>query len=88
MPREDGLLSVMSHDADKPVAEIPTIQCVHCGGHWVAQPGSGRIRGFCQNCMGPVCGPGCAECIPTDLYLTNLEKGRPDNFRPICVPTS
>lgn len=44
-----------------------------------------NIRGFCTNCMGPVCGPGCAECVPTEQLLENYEKGRPLNFRPTIV---
>lgn len=45
------------------------------------------VRGFCMNCNGPVCGPGCAECIPEDQMLTNLEKGRSADFKPIRVFT-
>lgn len=43
------------------------------------------VRGWCQNCNGPICGPSCAECVPADLYLTNLEKGRNPEFKPICA---
>jgi hypothetical protein len=41
-----------------------------------------------MNCAGPVCGPGCAECIPTDLLLENMEQGRPLDFKPVVVPVS
>jgi hypothetical protein len=51
-----------------------TLQCVHCGGHWIMEPGSGRERGFCARCMGPVCGMrNCWECIPEEQMLTNIE---------------
>jgi hypothetical protein len=26
---------------------------------------------------------GCAECVPVEQYLDNLEKGRPANYKPI-----
>lgn len=42
-----------------------TIQCVHCGKHWIPVRGSGRRRGFCMMCNGPVCGS--RECIETCL---------------------
>lgn len=78
--------------ADKPSLEIDTVACVHCGGHFAIQPGSGRIRGYCMNCSGPICGPSCAACVPVEQYLANLEAGLPselaDKFTPICVPTS
>lgn len=51
-----------------------TLQCVHCGGHWIPQRGSGMIRGFCRNCMGPVCGPGCARCVPAERQLELIEQ--------------
>lgn len=86
--RECGLAIFLDPGADRPVLEIATAQCCHCGGHFPIQPGSGRIRGFCMNCNGPVCGPGCEACVPTDLLLENMEKGRPEDFRPIFVPVS
>lgn len=51
-----------------------TLQCVHCGGHWIRQPGSGRVRGFCTRCQGVVCGErNCWECVPEELMLLNME---------------
>lgn len=81
--RDDGYVIISDPGSDKPILEIASVQCVHCGGHWIPQPGSGKIRGFCMRCNGPICGPGCQECVPTDLLLENMEKGRPLNFRPI-----
>lgn len=51
-----------------------TACCVHCGGHWVVQRGSGIARGFCMNCNGPYCGPGCQNCIPTEKMLETIER--------------
>lgn len=81
--RDDGYVIIADPGSDKPILEIASVQCVHCGGHWIPQPGSGKIRGFCMRCNGPICGPVCQECVPTDLLLENMEKGRPLNFRPI-----
>jgi len=85
---DHGLATWTDPGSDKPILEKRTVQCVHCGGHFIPEPGSGRVRGFCFQCAGPICGPGCVECVPTDVYLENLEKGRPPDFRPIIVPTS
>lgn len=82
---DHGHVTYFDPGADKPLQEIKTIMCVHCGGHWIPTPGSGRVRGWCQNCHGFVCGPGCAECVPVEQYLENMEKGRPDNWRPVSV---
>ena len=81
--RESGLMTLLDPGADRPIQEIPTLQCVHCGGHFPVQPGSGKVRGFCMRCRGPVCGPKCAECVPTEQLLENIEHGRPLDFRPI-----
>lgn len=81
--RDNGLMTWVEPGADKPLLELKCLSCVHCGGQFPHQPGSGKIRGFCMNCNGPVCGPGCAECIPTELYLENLEHGRAPNFKPV-----
>lgn len=67
--------------------EADSLQCGHCGRHWTVRPGSGRRRGFCTCCMRPTCGPSCpagtAACIPQDLFLENIEKGRPLDYKPI-----
>lgn len=65
--------------------ERRTVQCVHCGRHWVPQPGSGRVRGWCQKCHGWVCGPKCNECVPMEQWLENFEQGRALNYVPIVV---
>ena len=56
--------------------EHDTLQCVHCGAHWVVRPGSGRVRGWCLKCCGPTCGQGrCDECIPVEKKLDQTEGG-------------
>lgn len=88
--REAGRIVVADPGADKALLEAGTVQCVHCGGHFVRRPGSGTVRGFCMNCNGFVCGPGCEACVPTEQLLENIEAGRPLAFRPILasVPRS
>ena len=55
--------------------ERDTVQCCHCGMHWMIEPGSGRKRGFCMKCMQVTCGEeNCMECIPTELKLDIHEK--------------
>lgn len=90
MSKSAGELTILDPGSDKPLLVTSTLQCVHCGQHWTPQPGSGKVRGFCRNCMGPVCGPGCAECVPQEQLVENLEAGRPLDFKPtrIFVPRS
>lgn len=82
--REAGTIIISDPGSDKPLLEVATLQCCHCGGHWVPRPGSGMERGFCMNCNGPVCGRDCAgSCIPVEQMLENIEQGRPLDFKPI-----
>lgn len=74
--RDNGLMVWSDPGADKPILEVKTLQCVHCGGHFPHQPGSGKTRGFCMRCSGPVCGPGCQECIPWEAQLEIMEGTR------------
>lgn len=80
---EAGTILYADPGADRPLMEVATIQCVHCGKHWIPQRGSGNVRGFCMNCNGYVCGPDCKECVPVELMLENIEKGRDLLYRPI-----
>ena len=66
--REDGAIIINGEQT------ASTMQCVHCGGHWVPKPGSGTVRGFCRRCMGPICGPACAECLPFEKWLDTVER--------------
>ena len=51
-----------------------TVQCRHCGKHFVMRHGSGTVRGYCQRCGGLVCGPRCAACVPFEQALDLAEK--------------
>lgn len=51
-----------------------TLQCCHCGGHFVSIRGSGIRRGFCLRCMAVTCGkPECDRCIPFEEQLEMME---------------
>ena len=53
------------------------LQCVHCQGVWPVRPGSGKVRGFCLKCNGPICGPQCHDCIgPWEKRLEMFEAGK------------
>ena len=55
--------------------ERDTLQCVHCGGHWLVEPGSGIKRGWCTLCSGPHCGgQGCWTCTPFERRLEQEER--------------
>lgn len=54
--------------------EHDTLQCVHCGGHWIVEPNSGKERGWCYNCNGPHCGSEhCWKCLPFEKLLEQME---------------
>jgi hypothetical protein len=54
-----------------------SVQCVHCSGHYYPQPGSGKRRGWCMNCQGPICGELlCDTCIPIEARLEGWETGK------------
>jgi predicted RNA-binding Zn-ribbon protein involved in translation (DUF1610 family) len=51
-----------------------TLQCPHCGKHWIMRSGSGRLRGFCLKCMRVTCGaPECMACVPIEARLDHAE---------------
>lgn len=73
--RPSGTLHVF--DCDGPEQTFDTVQCCHCGRHWVYTPGSGRKRGFCLKCHAITCGSQkCDSCIPIEQQLENREQGR------------
>ena len=73
MGKAAGYISVVS--PDHPPIERDTLQCVHCGGHWSVEPGSGRQRGFCTMCNGPHCGrEHCWECVPFRKKLDQMAR--------------
>jgi len=53
------------------ITEQFTLRCVHCGFNWHVEPGSGRTRGWCFSCHGPVCGKEWCmkECVPLEVQL-------------------
>ena len=62
--------------------QIDFKQCVHCQTVWKVQPGSGRLRGFCMRCNGPICGPSCMECRgPWEQQNEDIEAGRTPGSR-------
>lgn len=50
-----------------------TLQCPHCGGHFVSRKGSGVQRSFCLRCEAVTCGaPACMTgCTP---FVAALER--------------
>ena len=66
--------AIWSHPDGK-IEEKDTMQCVHCGAHWMVEPGSGNKRGWCKRCNGPICGSlTCLECVPFEKFLDAIEK--------------
>lgn len=85
--REHGTAIYSSVEADR-VREFRTLQCCHCGRHWLVIPGSGRTRGFCMRCGDVTCGPDCPvgmSCVPQEQMLENLEQGRAIDHRQVAV---
>lgn len=82
-PKGTGILM----DPDRPHEQQSDYrQCVHCQKVWKVEPGSGRLRGFCGKCNGPVCGPMCLECNGgIEKMNDDLEAGRAPGSR-ILVP--
>lgn len=67
----DGYIQIVG---DGPTVEHDTLQCVHCGGHFIVRRGSGTRRGFCMKCNGVTCGgANCWECRP---YQKLVDEGR------------
>ena len=53
----------------KVVAE--TKVCCHCSKHWVPEPGSGKVRGFCVKCHGYLCG--AEKCMVHYAFEKQIE---------------
>ena len=64
-------------DGNRGVIEHDTKMCCHCGAHFDVIKGSGRIRGFCKNCMEMTCGqPACNPCMHIEKRFDLYEKGK------------
>lgn len=74
--RAAGHLETTHLDDDKGDV-FDTLQCAHCGAHWVPIPGSGRARGFCLSCDGVTCGqrPCETRCVPYEKMIEDAERG-------------
>lgn len=80
--KESGLVTILGLESGK--SELPTKQCVHCGGHWTYGGAIKQVRGFCHRCNGPICGANCyARCVPAEQQIENIEAGRPLDYMPI-----
>ena len=54
-----------------------TMQCCHCGSHFVPARGSGIKRGFCLLCGQVTCGgPKCDDHVPFEKKLDEYERGK------------
>lgn len=69
--RPHGLIVIQNVDGS--TFEGETRQCCHCGGHWLIQPGSGKVRGWCGKCSAWFCSPSCMECIPYEKMLDIMD---------------
>lgn len=54
-----------------------TLQCPHCGSHFISRKGSGHRRSFCLHCEAVTCGaPACVStCTPFAAQL-GMNQGR------------
>lgn len=85
MKKYSGELITTPHGSDKAIRH-GTLSCVHCQRTWVHTPGSGKVRGWCGRCNGPICSAECAEkCVPLEQMIENIEHGRELDYRPISV---
>lgn len=62
--------------------QMDILRCVHCQRSWTVRPGSGKTRGFCLKCMGPLCGhQACFECRGSYEKQCDLwEAGKLDRY--------
>ena len=67
---------VIATNFDGVEVQRDTGQCVHCGGHWIVQKGSGKPHVFCSRCNGNTCSqPKCLkECYPIQKRFDDTEK--------------
>lgn len=76
-----GHIVITDPEAPQPI-ERETLQCVHCGCHWVPKPGSGSVRGFCMRCAGVTCGAkACDPCVPFEARIEIMEGAKTPQAR-------
>lgn len=69
-----GIITITDRETGNIVREGMLRTCVHCGFIWTHRPGSGILRGFCQNCSGFSCGKQqCWNCYPKEQQIEDLE---------------
>ena len=69
--RSDGYIEIIS-----PLGRVEhdTLQCCHCGRHFIVKHGSGIRRGFCMNCNKVTCGAtACSVCVPYEKQIEMIE---------------
>ena len=67
--RPDATVIVTAMDTGQS-SERDTLMCVHCGKHWIVQPGCGRRRNYCTYHNGPLCGAEtCDYCQRMDVGM-------------------
>ena len=60
-------------DPETGTQEFDTLMCMHCQYHWRVIPGSGRKRGWCAPCNGPLCGK--EQCLTScKHFMTVIEE--------------
>jgi hypothetical protein len=71
--RPHGVLYVVHEDGRREERDILT--CAHCQYTWPLVPGSGRTRGWCRLCAGPLCGkrPCMTACVPYERMIERIE---------------
>ena len=72
--RPHGSFQILDPATNSPL-EGDTLQCCHCGAHWIPIKGSGIQRGWCRKCNAVTCGkPLCHVCIPQEKQLRIIER--------------
>ena len=70
--KPNGYFEILNADGSKTEGE--TMQCCHCGKHWIVRPRSKRKRGWCLKCSKSTCGgPRCDECLPIERGIEIIE---------------
>jgi hypothetical protein len=73
--RPHGVLYAVHFDGS--LEERDILVCRHCAYTWAVIPGSGKQRGWCRLCSGPLCGktPCMTSCVPYERMIEQIEAG-------------